>query len=99
MMSRGKAGPWTKRRQGRPRRPLATNRLMSPSDWNLSRWFNCCACDWLVNLPAWDGCQTMKQSLSYEAVAAAIAVAVWAISGAPMLSHPDSRVAQSAGHH
>jgi len=39
----------------------------------------------------------MKHSLRYLAAAAAIAVAVWAITGAPLPSHPDSRVAQNAG--
>jgi hypothetical protein len=41
--------------------------------------------------------QAMKHSLRYLAAAAAIAVAVWAITGAPLPSHPDSRVAQNAG--
>jgi hypothetical protein len=42
----------------------------------------------------------MKHStLSYIAAAAAIALAVWGITGAPLPSHPDSRVAQGAGRH
>jgi hypothetical protein len=45
------------------------------------------------------GHQTMKHPLRYLATAAAIAVAVWAITGAPLPSHPDSHVAQAAGHH
>jgi len=35
-------------------------------------------------------------SLPYLATAAAIALAVWTMTGAPLPSHPDSRVAQSA---
>jgi hypothetical protein len=39
----------------------------------------------------------VKHSLTYRATAAAIGLAVWAIMGAPLPSHPDARVAQSAG--
>jgi hypothetical protein len=40
----------------------------------------------------------MKHSLRYLATAAAIAVAVWAMFGTPLPTHPDSRVAQATGH-
>jgi len=40
----------------------------------------------------------MKHSLPYLATAAAIAVAVWAMTAVPMSSHPDSRVMQIALH-
>jgi hypothetical protein len=37
--------------------------------------------------------------LQYIVAAGAIGFAVWAMMGAPSPSHPDSRVAQSAGRH
>jgi hypothetical protein len=37
----------------------------------------------------------MKQSLAYLATVTAIALGVWAMAGAPMLSHPDSRVVRA----
>jgi hypothetical protein len=43
--------------------------------------------------------RTMKHTLPYLAAAAAIAVTVWAITGAPLPSHPDSYFAQNAGRH
>ena len=69
---------------------------MPPSQRNLIRWFNCCATrDPVIFCP--NGIATMH-SLRYLTTAAAIAVAVWALTGAPLPSHPDSRVAQAVGH-
>ena len=41
----------------------------------------------------------MKRSLPYLVTAAAIAVAVWTLTGTPQPTHPDSHVAQNAAHH
>jgi hypothetical protein len=68
------------------------------SEWNLSRWFNFCVIGLLA--PVYAGRKhAMKQSLPYLATAAAIAIAVWVMTGAPMQTHPDARVAQTPARH
>jgi hypothetical protein len=67
------------------------------SEWNLSRWFNCCVIGLLATVCAGRK-HAMKQSLPYLATAAAIAVAVWVMTGVPMQTHPDARVAHASHH-
>jgi len=44
-----------------------------------------------------DGNSAVKKLFYYFATAAAIAIAVWAIVGAPLPSHPLTRVVQEVG--